>query len=151
MKQGKYTITPFIETSLCEEATALYKEHKLEVTGVKFHRTANGFLCVRVDWDKSTVDCKFASKGMVGFEYNACTLELEFNPTYQIKDLDFDIKLGIRVGLQLVDKNGDATEEYIKYEPLFFQNLGRGAAVYFGPKGWDRVKTTFVEKEESLG
>lgn len=136
-------VTPFWEPTVFDEAIAAAEKCNFKPTNLSAYHHSNGFISVRFSWD-STGEMKYAGTGCKNYAHNDCSIELTFNQVkYRYKDLegvesDFDSSFHIEIGLQKED-----SDESIKYEPLFIQNLKYEVQVWFAPKGWEGEATEF--------
>jgi hypothetical protein len=67
--------------------------------------------------------------------------EIKYYYTFENKRNARKIPFNIKIGLQHLIN--DLADGELKYSPLFFQNLGYGVQVWFGPNGWDDNRTKF--------
>lgn len=130
-------VTPFYEPDIFDEGIAAAEKFGFKPTNLSAYHHPNGFISVRFSWD-STGEMKYAGTGYKSYAHNDCSIELDFKEVkYRYKDLngvesDFDSTFRIEIGLQKEDSN-----EQIKYQPLFIENLKYEVQVWFAPCNWE--------------
>lgn len=136
-------VTPFYEPDIFDEGIAAAKKFSFKPTNLSAHHHPNGFISVRFSWN-STGEMKYAGTGCKSYAHNDCSIELDFKGVkYRYKNLegvesDFDSTFRIEIGLQKED-----SDERIKYQPLFIENLKYEVQVWFAPRNWEGEATEF--------
>jgi hypothetical protein len=131
-------IRPYVELY---DDNELFKSFGFRIVLLQLHVKTDGWAIVTVEWDTDENDNKYKVKhatdggSMHSFSDTNCRLNFP-QLTFRYKNVDFDSCASMDVGIE-----AKRFGRKLQYDAAYFENIKFGAAVYFQPKNWHKVKS----------
>ena len=153
MKIGK-NLNVWVEDNNSLASKAFLKKVNFRFTRRFVDITKGGWIGVYLEWNADAYGFKFAQKSYVSYSGNEVYYALKFSDVkyrYKSKCVNSEIKycnanFEIKVGLNLIRDRVFKKYINIGYVPMFHENLGYGARVWFAPEKWDKKTIRFEEE-----